>query len=376
MFVPAATVISIGATRIASLEKARKPSVMRSVLPITLIAPLIALGLAGCGGQKEKKPRAVPLVEVQPVAVQAFTDNVEAVGTALANEQVVLSAPVTERITALNFADGGYVAKGQVIATLGVGQEQAELASAAASALQANQQLQRIQALKTRGFATGATLEQQTALANAARANADLARASIGDRIIRAPFAGWVSLRTVSPGAIVTAGTAIATVSDISRIKLDFTIPETRLSLVREGMPIRAVSAAWPDRPFNGTIATIDPVIDPATRAIRVRAILPNPDKALKPGMLLTVSILSRQRQSLAVPELALVGDGEERFVFLLEDHTAKRVKVDTGIRQNGLVEITGGLKPGQKIVTEGVVKLTDGMTVRLAGDKPAKTGG
>ena len=376
MFVPAATVISIGATRIASLEKARKPSVMRSVLPITLIAPLIALGLAGCGGQKEKKPRAVPLVEVQPVAVQAFTDNVEAVGTALANEQVVLSAPVTERITALNFADGGYVAKGQVIATLAVGQERAELASAEASALQANQQLQRIQALKTRGFATGATLEQQTALANAARANADLARASIGDRIIRAPFAGWVSLRTVSPGAIVTAGTAIATVSDISRIKLDFTIPEPRLSLVREGMPIRAVSAAWPDRPFNGTIATIDPVIDPATRAIRVRAILPNPDKALKPGMLLTVSILSRQRQSLAVPELALVGDGEERFVFLLEDHTAKRVKVDTGIRQNGLVEITGGLKPGQKIVTEGVVKLTDGMTVRLAGDKPAKTGG
>ncbi len=373
MFVPAATVISIGATPFVPPEKARKPSAMRSsALPITLIA----LCLAGCSGEKARQSRAVPLVEAQTVAAQGFTDNVEAVGTALANEQVVLSAPVTERITALNFADGGYVAKGQVIATLAVGQERAELASAEASALQANQQLQRIQALKTRGFATGATLEQQTALANAARANADLARASIGDRIIRAPFAGWVSLRTVSPGAIVTAGTAIATVSDISRIKLDFTIPETRLSLVREAMPIRAVSAAWPDRPFNGTIATIDPVIDPATRAIRVRAILPNPDRALKPGMLLTVSILSRQRRSLAVPELALVGDGEERFVFVLEDRTAKRVKVDTGIRQNGLVEITGGLKAGQTIVTEGVVKLTDGMTVRLAGDKSAKTDG
>ncbi|QGP77905.1 efflux RND transporter periplasmic adaptor subunit [Sphingobium sp. CAP-1] len=341
---------------------------MRPLLPIALIA----LSLAGCGAKREEKPRAVPLVEVGAVAPTRFTDALEAVGTALANEQVVLSAPVTERITALHFADGGYVAKGQVVATLAVGQEKAELASAEATALQAGQQLQRIQALQARGFATGATLEQQTAAANAARANADLARASIGDRIIRAPFAGWVSLRTVSPGAIVTAGTAIATVSDISRIKLDFTVPETRLAMIREGMPIRAIAAAWPDRPFSGTIATIDPVIDPATRAVRVRAILPNPDHALKPGMLLTVSVLAGDRQSLAVPELAVVGDGDERFVFVLEDRTAKRVKVDTGIRQNGLVEITAGLKPGQKVVTEGVVKLTDGVKVRLAGDRPA----
>lgn len=284
---------------------------------------------------------------------------------------MVLSAPVTERITSLNFSDGGYVGKGRVIATLAAGQEQAELAAAQAQALQAQQQLERIQALKARGFATAASLDQQVALANAARASAQQARASIGDRVVRAPFSGWVSLRTVSPGAIVTAGTSIATVSDISRIKLDFTIPETRLSLIREGQAIRAVSAAWPDRPFTGTIATIDPVIDPATRAVRIRAILPNPDRALKPGMLLTVNVIAKQRQSLSVPELAVVGDGEDRFVFVVEDGKAKRTKVDTGIRQNGLVEILGGVKPGQTVVTDGVVKLTDGVPVRLPGEKP-----
>jgi membrane fusion protein (multidrug efflux system) len=341
---------------------------MRPFLPLILTA----LCLAGCGAKKAEKPRTLPMVEAGPVASADFTDALEAVGTALANEQVVLSAPVTERITSLNFSDGGYIGKGQVVATLAVGQEKAELASAEATALQASQQLQRIQALKTRGFATGATLEQQVATANAARASADLARASIGDRIIRAPFAGWVSLRTVSPGAIVTAGTAIATVSDISRIKLDFTIPETRLSMIREGMPIRAVSAAWPDRPFNGTIATIDPVVDATTRAVKVRAILPNPDHALKPGMLLTVNVLARQRRSLSMPELAIVGDGDDRFAFVLDGRTARRVKVNTGVRQNGLVEITGGLKPGQIVVTDGVVKLTDGVKVRLAGDKAA----
>lgn len=340
---------------------------MRTLSPLLLIA----LTLSACGGEKEKKARPAALVEAGPIASELFTDNLDAVGTAFANEQVVLSAPVTERITSLNFNDGGYVSKGQVIATLAVGQEQAELAAAQAQALAAQQQLERVQTLKARGFATAASLDSQVALANAARANAQQARASIGDRVIRAPFGGWVSLRTVSPGAIVSAGTPIATVSDISRIKLDFTIPETRLSLIREGQPIKATSAAWPDRPFTGTIATIDPVIDPATRAVKVRAILPNPDRALKPGMLLTVNVIAKQRQSLAVPELAVVGDGDERFVFVVEDGKAKRTRVETGIRQNGLVEILGGVKPGQTVVTDGVVKLTDGVPVRLPGDRP-----
>ena len=339
---------------------------MRSALTLCLLA----LTLAACGGGKEKKARPPALVEASPIRTATFTDTLDAVGTALANEQVVLSAPVTERISSINFTDGGYVSRGQVIATLVVGQERAELAAAEAQALQARQQLDRIQALKARGFATSASLDQQVAAARSASANAQLARASIGDRIIRAPFTGWVSLRTVSPGAIVTAGTPIATVSDISRIKLDFTVPETRLAMIREGQPIRATASAYPDQPFTGTIATIDPVIDPATRAVRVRAILPNPDRMLKPGMLLTVSVVARQRQSLAVPELAVVGDGEDRFLFLVAHRKAKRVKVSTGIRQNGLVEILGGVKPGETVVTDGVVKLTDGVPVRLPGDK------
>ncbi|WP_375196092.1 efflux RND transporter periplasmic adaptor subunit [Sphingobium sp.] len=340
---------------------------MRTLLTLFVIA----LSLSACGGEKEKKARAAALVSAAPIATESFTDNLDAVGTAFANEQVVLSAPVTERITSLNFSDGGFVSRGQVIATLAVGQEKAEFAAAQAQALAAQQQLERIQALKQRGFATSASLESQVALARSARAAAQQASASIGDRIIRAPFGGWVSLRTVSPGAIVTAGTPIATVSDISRIKLDFTVPETRLSLIHEGQPIKAVSAAWPDRPFSGTITTIDPVIDPATRAVRVRAILPNTDRALKPGMLLTVNVIARQRRSLAVPELAVVGDGEERFLFLVQDGKAKRVKVDTGVRQNGRVEILGGVRAGQTVVTDGVVKLTDGVPVRLPGDAP-----
>lgn len=342
---------------------------------IPVVLPLAALMLAACGSGQQQQQRPTPLVEAQPVGSATFTDAIEAVGTALANEQVVLAAPVTERITSLNFTDGGFVSRGQVIATLAQGQETAELAAAAANAQQAALQLARIQALKARGFATNADLEAQVATASATRANAALARASIGDRVVRAPFSGYASLRTISVGAVVTAGTAIATVSDISQIKLDFTVPETLLSSIRQGQPIDAVSAAFPDRPFKGTIATIDPVIDPATRAVRVRAILPNPDKALKPGMLLTVKVLSRRRTAMAVPELAIVGDGDSSLVFVI-DGTGKgrkvvRTPVRIGMRDRGMVEVTGGLKAGQLVVTEGVVKLSDGMPVRLTTDKP-----
>ena len=120
---------------------------MRIFLPIFLIA----LSLSACGAPKEKKPRPSALVEAAPILHETFTDNLDAVGTAFANEQVVLSAPVTERITSLHFSDGGYVSNGQVIATLAVGQEKAELAAAQAQALAAQQQLERIQALKARG---------------------------------------------------------------------------------------------------------------------------------------------------------------------------------------------------------------------------------
>lgn len=325
--------------------------------------------LAACGnGQGQSEPPPA-LVSVSPVERAQFIDGIDAVGTALANEQVILSAAVTERISSLSFADGGYVRQGQVIATLAHGEETAQLHAAGAQAREAGQQLARIQALKDRGFATKASLDAQIAARDSARAGAAQARAAIDDRVIRAPFAGWVSLRNVSPGAIIPAGTEIATVSDLSRIKLDFTIPETLLAAIRPGQPITATAAAYRGQHFSGTVRTVDPVVDPATRAVTVRAILPNPDLRLKPGMLLTVRVTAGQRSALAVPELSIVGDGDERYVYILgKDGKAHRTAVRTGAHQNGRIEIIEGLKPGEKVVTEGVVKLADGMTVRLAG--------
>lgn len=333
------------------------------------------LSMTACGQNDTGRERAAPLVTVGPVSSHQFVERYVAVGTANANEQVSVRAPVTERITRLGFSDGDFVNRGQILAVLAQGQETASLASAQARVREADKQLSRVAELQKRGFATNAGLDSATATAQAARAAANEAGASVGDRVIRAPFAGQVSLRRISVGAVVSAGDEIATVSDVSSIKLDFSIPETMLANVGVGQNVSARAAAFPDLEVAGRIEAIDSVINPQTRTATLRAILPNRGGRLKPGMLLSVTIESNARTAPAVPELALVREGDTSFVYTIgKDQKAKRVAVKTGIRDGQLVEITGGLEAGDRIVTEGVVKLSDGVKVRTG--KSANGGG
>lgn len=344
---------------------------------LSFLLLVTAFAAACSGGGAKERDREAPLVRAEAARPMVFADRIEAVGTARANEQVTLSAPVTERIVRLNFDDGSFVRAGQVIAVLRQAEQNAELSEANARSREAQQQLRRVEALKNRGFATRSNYDTQVAAAAAARAQAQAVEAQIGDRVIRAPFAGWVSLRNISVGAIAGQGTEIATVSDVSTIKLDFTVPETMLAAIREGLTIDARAAAYPDRPFNGTIRTIDPVIDPNTRAVTVRALLPNPDRMLRPGMMMRVGIQSSSRTALSVPELAVLGEGDSRFVFALgPGDRVRRLPVRTGAHLNGRVEILAGLRPGQRVVTEGIIKVADGMQVRLAGAGQAQRGG
>ena len=340
-----------------------------------LLAFALAVSLAACsGGDGKQRDRAPPLVKAEAATTIRFADRIEAVGTARANEQVTVSAPVTERIVRLNFDDGSFVRRGQVIAVLQQAQQDAQMREAQARVREAEQQLRRVEALKQRGFATRADYDARVAAAATARAQAQGVGADIGERVIRAPFSGWVSLRNISVGAIAGQGTEIATISDVSTIKLDFTVPETMLRSIRPGLPIEARSDAFPDQPFRGQIHTIDPVIDPQTRAVMVRARLPNPQRLLRPGMLLAVTIENTPRMALSVPELAVIGEGESRFVYTVDPRgRARRTPVRTGVRIGGRVEILEGLRPGQRVITEGIVKVSDGVQVRLAGARNAQ---
>jgi membrane fusion protein, multidrug efflux system len=322
----------------------------------------------GGGGGGDKKP-PTPTVTVAPVANHEFVDALEAVGTARAIESVTISANVTERIKRLNFSDGQYVRKGAVLVELSASQEQADLSGARARLTQAQAQLDRQVSLLRDGWTTQSRVDEALAARDGARAAVEAISADISDRVIRAPFSGIIGLRDVSSGLVAGSSTAILELSDISTIRLDFTIPETSLAAVTVGQEVIGTSAAYAGERFTGRITAIDPQIDPVSRAATVRASLPNPQGRLKPGMLLAVQAVRSKRSALAVPEQAVVGNRDERSVFVVEgDKTVSQTKVTIGAREPGLVEITGGLAAGTPIVVDGALKVRDGGTIKVFG--------
>lgn len=310
-------------------------------------------------GKGAGKGGGAPLVVVSKAEKISLVDSVEAVGTAYANEQADINSTVTERIAKIHFTDGQRVERGAVIAELVKAEQSASLNENEARLREAKLQLARLKQLQAQGFATNARVEEQQATVDVARAGTQQASSQIADRVIRAPFSGWLSLRRISPGTVVNAGTTIVTIVDHSTIKLDFTVPETYLSALKPGLDISATAAAFPGEAFRGRISSIDPVLDPVTRSATARAMLPNPDLRLRPGMLMTVDIKSPARDVLMVPELAIIGEGSGAYVWKVSpDNQATRTNVTAGTRRDGRVEILSGLSEGDRVVSEGTVKL------------------
>lgn len=314
------------------------------------------------GGRRADSP--VPVV-VTEVAYAEFVDRIDALGTAKANESVTISAKVTETIRRIPFADGQRVEAGQVLAELTDAEESAELASAQAALAEAQKQYARLAELRQSGAATGARLDTQLAARDAAAARVSAIEARLADRLIKAPFAGVVGLRAVSEGTLVRPGDVITTLDDISLIKLDFSVPETYLGALAVGQSVEAVGAAYPGRAFRGEVTAISPRVDPVTRAVVARAEIPNPDGLLKPGMLLTVTLVKNRRVAPAIPELALVPIEDKQFVFVVgPDGVAERREVRIGSRAGDLVEVLAGLGLRETVVVEGVLRVREGGTV------------
>lgn len=335
-----------------------------------LLALLIATALSACGGGATPAPGAgggMPPVTVVSTAVstQAWIDQIEALGTAQARESVTLTAKVTETVDSVKFEDGDRVAAGDILVDLSGRAEVANLEEAQATFKEAQQQYDRLVGLVENGTVPRSQLDSQIAARDAARARVATIRARLADRVITAPFAGVLGFRQVSPGALVTPGTAIATLDDISVIKLDFAVPETFLSAVAAGQTVRARSAAYPGQEFTGVVATVGSRVDPISRAVMVRADFDNPELLLRPGMLLTVRVEKPARETIVIPELALLQIGSQSFVYRVgEDGAVARVDVRAGARRRGEVEIIEGLSAGERIVVEGTVKLRPGVRV------------
>jgi membrane fusion protein (multidrug efflux system) len=320
-------------------------------------------GFAG-GGFGAQQP---PLVVAERVSRADLYDSVEALGTAQANESVTLSAKVTDTVRRVNFEDGDYVEAGTVLIELTNQEEEALLAEARANLDDAEKQLQRVEDMFARGLTATSELDAARSRAAASQARLNTVVARLRDRLIMAPFEGLLGFRQVSPGTLLSPNATITSIDDISIIKLDFTVPETFLDALKPGAKVVAQSASYPDREFIGEVRTVGSRVDPITRAMTVRAHLSNDDRALRPGMLLTVDIVMAQRVSLVVPENSVFQIQNRAFVYRLDGKTARQTQIEIGDRRFGSVEVLSGLQEGDLIVTEGIVKLRDGMIVRLA---------
>ena len=244
-------------------------------------------------------------VVLTPVKPHQFTDSIEAIGTITASQSAVLTATITESITAINAEEGQFVEKGDSIVDLNAAQERATLNEASKSYNRYNQ-------LVKENLASAEKRDETQASLNVAKAQMD-------KRKIVAPFDGFLGIRHVNVGDVVQPGMVITTIDAIDPVKLDFTVPEIYLSALKEGMEIVATTAAWPGEVFKGKIYVVDSRIDEDSHAVSARALMENSNHKLKPGLLMKVKIIRAVNTSLAVPEEAIQSAGERKTVFVVD---------------------------------------------------------
>lgn len=341
---------------------------------ITLIIGIIlSAGLAAGVWYKEQARSqnssfsrgGTPSVIVAVVSRQNVRHEVEALGTIKSRESVVVSAKVTEKVEQVHFRDGQQVNAGDLLVTLRSGEQKAKVRAAKANLKEQQREYKRIEGLVKRNTVASSELDKLFTDIEIARAVLAQNLAELEARFIQAPFAGVLGFRQISPGALLTPGTVIATLDDLAKVKLDFTVPEQFIGQLQLGSAIEGGVAAFPERLFAGRVTGIDSRVNPLTRAIVVRAEISNPKLLLRPGMLMTLSLIVEQRQGLVVPEEALVPHQRDNYLFVVNrENIVEQRQVEVGFRSRGEAEILSGVAEGEHIITRGIQRVRPGQAV------------
>jgi membrane fusion protein, multidrug efflux system len=322
---------------------------------------------AGGPGGPAGQPTAVT-VESTRVLTAAVPQVITAVGSLRSDESVTLRPEVAGRITAITFREGERVTKGDTLVRLDPSISAADVQQARANLTLAQSKYDRAVDLAARSFISGQAKDEAKNNLEVAQAAVALATAKLAKTELKAPFSGLIGLRVVSVGDYVKEGADLVNLESIDPLKVDFRVPETFLRQVQVGQAVQVTLDALPGKAYDGKVIALNPLVDAAGRAIVIRAQVRNQDTALRPGMFARVRLITREeREAMVVPEQALVPQGAEQYVFRVVDGKVTRVKVETGQRRDGKVEIVAGLNKGDEIVTAGQLKLRDGVAVRTA---------
>jgi multidrug efflux system membrane fusion protein len=336
--------------------------------------------IANFFAQHKPPPAEIAAATVESIGLPRFAPGV---GSIAAVHQVTVNPEVGGRVTAIDFKAGQTVEAGAPLVQLNDAPERADLANYQAQAHLAELSLARARALNRRDFASQQTVDQDQSQLDEARAQIQKTEALIAQKLIRAPFSGKLGVRQIEVGQYLTPGAPIATLTDLSTLYVNFTLPGRQRPEIKVGQQVEVRSDAFPGRVFDAKITTIEPQISPDTRTIQLQATMQNPDDALLPGMFVDAKVvLPPQPDMLVLPatavEYTLYGDS----VFVIREEgkdangepilKAARTPVKTGARWGDNVAILDGLKPGERVVSAGQVKVQNGAQVKIGSPAPA----
>src|SRR6516165_758072 len=368
----------------------RKARTFRWLLIVGLLLAVVLGGLYGFNRLREQgmaayfannkpPPAQISAAEVKTEAVPRFATGI---GSIAAVHQVTINPEVGGRVTKIFFEPGAAVKAGDPLVQLNDAPERGDLASYEAQARWAQTTLERSSQLAQREFAARETVDQKQSQLDQARAMIIKTEALIAQKLIRAPFSGQLGTRQVEVGQYLNPGAAIVTLTDLSTLYVNFTLPSQMRAQISVGQRVNVTADAFPGRNFSAEITTIEPQISADTRTMTVQATMPNPDNALLPGMFVNAAVvLPPQPDMMVLPETAVDYTlyGDSVYVIHEDGKGAKgdailkavRTPVKTGARWGNNVTILDGLKPGDRVIAAGQVKVQNGAQVAISNSPP-----
>ena len=377
--------------------EARPSRPTRRGLFFRLLIVLILLGLVGGGLWffNEFRKKAIgdffahnvpPPTPVAAVAAEIgpLPQFLGGIGTVVAIRQVHVAPEVAGRVVEIRFEAGATVQPGQALVQLNDAPEQADLANYRAQETLAVANLGRTRQLARSDFATQATLDQNQALLEQARAGIARTEALIAQKQVKAPFGGELGIRMIELGQFVDPGTNLVSLTDLDRLYINFTVPEQARAAIHPGQPVEIAVDAYPGRTFSAELTTVEPQIDPGTRTIRLQATMDNPDRLLLPGMFANARVVLPAREGVVtVPETAVLRTLYGDSVFLVREdgkaadgkpqQKAEQVFVRTGEVAGGRAAVLEGVAAGDLVVASGQLKLQNGAAVQVVEDRALK---
>ncbi|MDB5587742.1 MAG: efflux transporter periplasmic adaptor subunit [Devosia sp.] len=311
-------------------------------------------------------------VVTSPVVMATINDSLSAIGQGNAVRSVTVAAPAGGTLEDLLVAPGDHVTAGQIIGRLDAESEQIAFDKATLADTDAQATLTRNLGLAQSNVVANSALATIQLAADNARLELRNAQVALQKRTITSPIAGTAGLMQVTPGNYLSAQTAVTTIEDSSSILITFWVPERYATTVVVGMPVTASAIALPGRSFAGVVSAVDNRIDPESRTLQIQARIPNEDNAVRPGMSFTIALQFAGEQFPAVNPLSIQWSADGSYVWAYVEGKAHKVMAEIVQRNSDGVLVRGDIKPGDAVISEGVLQLSEGTAVTLL-DGPGK---